>query len=136
MSRTITISTDVFAAIWAQRQDGEESEDTILRRLLSCNSGTEATKPEPSTSGPGGVYDSRNQVQFPQGFKIFRTYKHKEYQAVAMDGQWVREDDGSSYPTLNQLNASIAAGAENVWGGTWKYREENGTFHSIDKLRR
>jgi hypothetical protein len=31
MMRTIQISTDVFAAIWARRSDAEHSEDEILR---------------------------------------------------------------------------------------------------------
>lgn len=32
--RTIEISTEVFAKIWAQRMSGEETEDQILSRLL------------------------------------------------------------------------------------------------------
>ena len=35
--RTIEISTDVFAKIWAQRIDGEESENQILQRLLGVH---------------------------------------------------------------------------------------------------
>lgn len=35
--RTIEISTDVFAKIWAQRIDGEESENQILERLLGVH---------------------------------------------------------------------------------------------------
>lgn len=38
-------------------------------------------------------------------------------------------------PTLNQLNSSIAAGAENVWNGNWEYRAPDGTLHSIGELR-
>ncbi len=37
MYRTITVSTEVFAAIWAKRQDGEETEDAILRRVFGCS---------------------------------------------------------------------------------------------------
>ena len=33
--RTISIDTDVFARIWAHRFEGEETENDILRRLLS-----------------------------------------------------------------------------------------------------
>ena len=40
------------------------------------------------------------------------------------------------YPTLNQLNASIATGAENIWNGNWKYRTEDGSIRSINDLRR
>lgn len=32
--RTIEISTDVFAKIWSLRAEGEEDENTILKRLL------------------------------------------------------------------------------------------------------
>ncbi len=32
--RTIEVSTAAFAAIWANRRDGEESENTILERML------------------------------------------------------------------------------------------------------
>ena len=32
--KTISISTDTFAAIWAARKDGEDTEDAILSRLL------------------------------------------------------------------------------------------------------
>lgn len=32
--RTIEVSTEVFALIWAARQQGEETEDAILLRLL------------------------------------------------------------------------------------------------------
>lgn len=34
MARTIEISTDVYARIWALRHDGEESESDVLRRVL------------------------------------------------------------------------------------------------------
>ena len=33
--RQIEIETDVFALIWANRKDGEETENEILRRVLS-----------------------------------------------------------------------------------------------------
>ncbi|MFA7597623.1 MAG: hypothetical protein WCY92_14850 [Novosphingobium sp.] len=35
--RTIEISTDVFAKIWSLRAEGEEDENTILKRLLGLN---------------------------------------------------------------------------------------------------
>lgn len=135
MSRTISVSTDVFAAIWAQRQNGEESEDAILRRILGRPAENDKTD-SPPTSRPGGVYDSRNDVNFPQGFKAFRTYKRREYEAVAQDGNWIRTDTGKRYPNLNQLNSSITVGPENVWNGNWKYRTDDGTIRSIDHLRR
>lgn len=136
MSRTISISTDVFAAIWAQRQDNEESEDAILRRVLGCKSTHEKPLVSPTTNGHGGVFDTRNDVYFPQGFKAFRNYKHREYEAIAQDGKWLRPDTGKLYQTLNQLNASITTGNENVWNGNWKYRTDDGMIRSIKALRR
>lgn len=135
MNRTIPVSTDVFAAIWAQRQDGEENEDAILRRVLGCSSASPPPASNPTTEADIGYMDTRNNVAFPRGFTIFRTYKRKEYAAVAEGGHWRRTDNGQTYSTLNQLNASIAAGNENVWNGNWKFKEPDGTIKSIDALR-
>ena len=46
------------------------------------------------------------------------------------------KDTGDLYPTLNQLNNLIAAGAENIWNGNWKYRAEDESIRSINDLRR
>ena len=56
--------------------------------------------------------------------------------ARAADGTWLRPDVGKRYPTLNQLNESIAAGNENIWNGNWKYRADDGAIRSINELRR
>lgn len=135
MSRAVTISTEVFAAIWANRRDGEETEDAILRRVLGCAKASEGDAPSLPASDTGGVHDSRNGVTFPEGFEIQRIYKRKDYRAQARNGFWFRADNGARYPTLNQLNSSIAAGAENVWNGNWKYRAPDGTLRSIGELR-
>ena len=106
MSRTITLSTTVFAAIWANRRGGEETEDAILRRLLDCGGGAQANGVHGEREG--GVYDARNDVHFPEGFEIFRNYKRREYKATTRRGVWVREDTGERFSTLNRLNESIA----------------------------
>lgn len=136
MGRTIPVSTAVFAAIWAKRQDGEDSEDDILRRILCTARSEKDDHPRQILQGSGGCHDRRNNVHFPHGFEIFRTYKRKDYRAIAQDGNWLRLDTGDLYPTLNQLNTSIAAGAENVWNGNWKFKDESGMIHSINTLRR
>ena len=136
MSRTFPVSTDVFAAIWAKRQEGEDSEDDILRRILGIAKSEKDARPRQALQRSGGCRDRRNNVHFPQGFEIFRTYKRKDYRAIAQDGNWLRLDTGDLYPTLNQLNTSIAAGTENVWNGNWKFKDESGMIQSIDKLRR
>lgn len=132
MNRMINVSTDVFAAIWASRQDGENSEDAIMRRLLGCDSVDTVT---PSGSGIG-FYDARNGVQFEEGFEVFRSYKGKQFNAIARNGEWVRSDTGGRFRSLSALNQSIVAGNENIWNGNWKYRGKDGKLHSINKLRR
>jgi len=135
MNRTIPVSTDVFAAIWAQRREGEESEDSILRRLLGCTPVIQTSTGGNAVNCEVGFDDKRNGVAFPHGFTIFRAYKRKEYSAVAKDGVWRRTDTGKTYESLNQLNASIAAGNENVWNGNWKFKDTDGTIKSIAVLR-
>lgn len=151
MSRTIEISTDVFAAIWAARREGEESENDILQRILQNSSSNlsqvvRVAKTTLNAAKSGalkastalkveGYYDSRNDVFFKDGFMAFRHYKGQVYHAVVMNGQWVRTDTLDFYISLNKLNESIASGTENIWNGNWKYEDENGVPHSIDKLR-
>ncbi len=136
MQRSITVSTDVFAAIWAKRQEGENTEDEILRRIFGCGVKAEPIGEPIVPAMEGGVYDNRNDVHFPEGFEIFRMYKRREYAAIARSGFWVRKDNARRFPTLNQLNESIAAGSENVWNGSWKYRAQDGSIRSIAELRR
>ncbi len=40
--KTISVSTATFAALWAARKEGEETEDAILTRLLSGQGTTAA----------------------------------------------------------------------------------------------
>ena len=135
MNRSISISTDVFAAIWSNRKGSEQTEDDILRRLLGCEGKSNSVEGQTAAPQEGGLHDSRNGVYFPEGFRIFRTYKRSEYSAEARGGAWVRLDNGERYLTLNQLNSSIAAGAENVWNGTWRFIDDDGANRSIDVLR-
>ena len=48
--RNIRVSTDVFAEIWSQRREGENSEDAVLRRVLGISSG--GSRPETSVFNP------------------------------------------------------------------------------------
>ena len=134
--RPLNVSTVVFAAIWAKREAGEESEDAILRRLLGCPNEGCAPQGDERVALGSGVRDARNGVDFPEGFQIMRRYKGREFSAEARGGFWVRKDNGQQFPTINQLNASIAQGAENVWNGNWKYRASDGALRSIGTLRR
>ena len=136
MQRTISVSTDVYAAIWGARRPGEHSENDTLTRIL--NVGHEGP-PQGATTLPGpagaGFKDARNGVHFPEGFRIYRDYKRRRYEAVASAGRWQRVDSGDSYGSLNQLNGSIADGAENVWNGSWRYSDAEGNERPISSLR-
>ena len=137
--RTIQVSVDTFAAIWADRHAGENSEDEILRR--KCNLAATPTDiqhasssmyPRPSPNGPG-YYDRRNGVTFPEGLKIFRHYKGADYSAKATSGAWLLMSTGDLYATLNRLSAAIGA-HEDAWEG-WRYRDSNGKVRPINDLR-
>ncbi|WP_336985628.1 hypothetical protein [Altererythrobacter aquiaggeris] len=131
----IEISTDVYAAIWSARLPSENNENEVLQRILKVEKPKSSSNGSVKVSSGLGFYDSRNDVSFEEGFRIFRDYKGKRFDAVATGGQWVRADNGKPYASLNQLNASIAAGAENVWNGNWKYQTSGGRVWSIDNLR-
>jgi hypothetical protein len=131
-TRTVQLSTDLYAAIWKSQKPGEQSEEEILRRILNL----------PPLNGSQrqnghsviGLYDRRNEVKFSPGFAIFRNYKGRRYAARVQAGAWYREDNGETYPTLNQLSDSIGA-SEDAWKG-WLYRDENGQDRKIDELRK
>ena len=135
MSRSILVSTAVYAAIWASRKAGEESEDVILSRILCCTEQSAGVSFQQKPVLESGFYDRRNAVSFPAGFRISRIYKGQKFEAEAQNGAWFRFDNGQTYRTLNRLNGSIAAGAENVWNGSWTFQDENGQDVSIDRLR-
>jgi hypothetical protein len=127
--RMIQISTDVFQAIWAARQAGEETEDEILRRLLVVRSGAQ---PTPQRTSPGFV-DKMSGVEFREGFLIFRNYLGTEYQARAQGGKWVLEGTGESANSLNRLSALVGPKQENAWEN-WKYTD-GGEVRKISALR-
>jgi hypothetical protein len=126
--RNIAISTDVYAAIWAARESGENDENEILSRLLKV-------KPSPAGKKPAGagVSDARNGVTFPEGFEIFRVYRNTQYRATAKNGEWVLMNNGQTYPTVNALSSALGA-AENAWM-SWRYKDPAGRILLINALR-
>ena len=138
MTKQIEISIDVFAAIWAARKDGEDTENDILARLFNIKSDNSVqllnfTSDQVTLDG---YLDNRNDVHFSEGFNVFRNYKGKIYFARATNGQWLRVDTNHYFPSLNKLNESIVAGNENIWNGNWQYVDENSTICSIENLRK
>jgi hypothetical protein len=137
--RTIQVSTDTFAAIWADRRAGENSEDAILRRKfnieaapIDAQQASSSDNRRPSSIGIG-YYDRRFGAQFAEGFEIFRQYKGTDYSAKATSGAWLLMNTGDLYPSLNSLSKAIGA-REDAWGG-WRYRDKDGKVHLINTLR-
>jgi len=130
--RTFNVSTDVFAKIWAMREEGEETEDQILRRILGIQA--EPPRPVSKAARRSGFRDIRHGVHFPEGFEIFRVYKGAEYRARAHDGMWVLLNDGGFYETLNSLSQAVIDGNENAWMN-WYFMGGDGERRRIAKLR-
>lgn len=132
--REITISTEVFARIWSLREEGEESEEDILRRILwadwSPGRLDNPTPPPPS----GGLRDQRFRVTFPEGFQIERTYLGKKYRASVDGGQWVIEGLRGRFSKLNELSRAIGTKTENAWVN-WFFTDNNGERRPVSDLR-
>lgn len=130
--RQIAVSVDLYARIWSWRQDGEDSENAILERLLSSSSPA-LEKHRALGSAPEGFWDSRHGVVFHEGFEIFRRFKGADVRATASGGVWVLWRDGSTYGSLNQLSRAIGAGTENAWMG-WHFLGD-GQRYPISSMR-
>jgi hypothetical protein len=137
--RAIQVSVDTFAAIWADRRAGENSEDEILRRKFNLEAAPTEARDAPSPAdrrhaptGPG-YHDRRFGVQFAEGFEIFRQYKGTDYSAKATSGAWLLMNTGDLYASLNGLSKAIGA-HEDAWHG-WRYRDEDGKARPIAELR-
>ncbi len=131
-TRSIPISTDVYAAIWRAQQPGEETEEDILRRVLGVPS---KQTPPPTSPSRIGFSDPRFNIALPEGFEIFRTYKGTEYRAKAVDGKWLLMSTGDMHPSLNQLSRAVSGNVENAWNN-WYYLDKNGKRQLVDKLRK
>ncbi|GAB9084669.1 hypothetical protein [Bradyrhizobium diazoefficiens] len=130
--RTIEVETDVYAAIWADRKAGEDSEDEILARKY----GVQRNKPLPvAASDRIGWADPRHGVELKEGQQIFRTYKRREYRAIATGGYLVRTDNDVKYNSLNQLSRSIHDNVENAWNN-WYVALKDGQRQLITGLRK
>ncbi|MCW2225719.1 hypothetical protein M2232_009251 [Bradyrhizobium japonicum] len=130
--RTIEVETDVYAAIWADRKPGEDTEDEILARKY----GVQRLKVKPvALSDRVGWADPRHGVELKEGQQIFRTYKGREYRATATDGYLVRTDNNVKYNSLNQLSRSIHDNVENAWNN-WYVALKDGQRQLITGLRK
>ncbi len=139
--RQIEINTETYAAIWADRRPGEETEDAIIRRKFGVEAVTSA--PTKSTKGTDngrfrdtvGFADWRHGVYLEEGFEIFRTYKGTEYRAKATDGRWLLLNTGRTYSSLNQLSRAVSGNVENAWTA-WYFLNQSGLRQLINEKRK
>ena len=71
-------------------------------------------------------------LQLKEGDEVFRTYKGKEYRAIAQDGYLVM--NGQKYNRLSQLSLAIGAVTENSWTN-WYVMGVDGKRMLISALR-
>ena len=128
--RSVPLSTDVYAAIWAERKPGEETEDDILRRKFGLKVDT-----TPPNEKRVGWVDPRQGVTLHEGQEVYRVYKGKEYRAKATDGCFQLLPNGAKVNSLNQLSRIIGAGTENAWQN-WYVDGPDGKRMLIQRLRK
>jgi hypothetical protein len=131
--RTISISTETFAAIWKAQEPGEASEETILRRLLGVPTSTQSP-PERDLKVVTGFVDPRYNVVLPVNFEIFRSYHGKEYRAQAIQGFWYLNSTGIGYGSVNELSAAIGITNENAWAN-WFFLDESAQKKPLSEKR-
>jgi hypothetical protein len=147
--KTIQVSNPLYGAIWSRSVEGDKSEEDILRRLLGLPSmispsaaplaaAPQPPPPPPPSSTPAesskGFVDRRNNLLFPNGFRIFRNFKGQDHEARVVNGKW-QLDGGDSYDSINALSRAIGAETESAWHG-WRYKKQDGTEPLINDLRK
>lgn len=129
--RSIQISTEVFAAIWAARQPGEDTEDQVLCRIFHIKppAGADAL-----TLKPAGFASKRYKFSVPEGFRIERNFKGRDYEAQATSGGWKLDGSNRIVSSPSALSDLIGTGVENVWNN-WFYVDPDGKRRPISDLR-
>lgn len=134
--RSVPTSTAVFAKIWALRQEGEETEDAVLRRILGLPKAPTESRDQGFEGQPAadGFHDPKFGVHFPEGLEIFRNYKGTDFRARATRGRLLLLNNNQHYPSLHKLSRAVVHGHENSWLN-WKFEDRPGKYALIDKLR-
>lgn len=126
--RDIRVSVEVFAKIWALRENGESDEDQILTRVLGVKATGSSESPISAAKEQGAG------PTFPEGFRIYRNYSGALYQAVRKGSGWYFSHDQKIYSSINQMSRAIGIKNENVWTN-WEFKDESGGFKKIEALR-
>jgi hypothetical protein len=133
--KNITISTDVYAAIWGERKPGEETETAILRRVLKVKPDVVPGAPDEMVEPPSiGFREPRYRVTLPHGFEITRQISGKEYRARAIGNKWVLQGSGNQFSSLNELSGGVGIDKENAWEN-WFFVDEDGVRKKLSAKR-
>ncbi|GAB6103207.1 hypothetical protein JCM16138_24300 [Thermococcus atlanticus] len=97
---------------------------------------TSVEKPFQNRVHKNELVDLMREGMIRPGFRIYREYKGILYTAeILEDGRVRLFNDGTVHTSLSKAASHITKGAVNGWRW-WKYKDENGTEHVIDDLRR
>lgn len=136
--RSISISTEVFAKIWAQRVEGEEDEDAILKRLLGVTRRDPSKQKLQLKTSPIQAHLWRHDVK--AGLEALGGQGHLSQ--IYKEVRRIRRQNGRSVPTNLEAivrreleHNSSDAGAflgkrdwfrsvEGIGSGIWALREE------------
>lgn len=133
--RSIQVSTEVFAAIWAARAAGEDSEDAVLHRVFKLPAPVPSPTPISPPASVSGFVDLRYDVKLPEGFMIERTYKGQQVKAHATGGGWKLEHTGKTFASLRAMGDALGIGTENAWANWYFTDRGTGKRHPISNLR-
>lgn len=122
------------------RKGSKELDDRIhLFETLSPafkQENTSVEKPSQNRVHKNELVDLMREGMIRPGFRIYREYKGTLYTAeILEDGRVRLFNDGTVHTSLSKAASHITKGAINGWRW-WKYKDENGTEHVIDDLRR
>ena len=135
--RNISVSAEVFAAIWAQRKHGEASEDAILGRiLLGLNDSRSSRSLAPKKNAAPAKCGSKNTTcacRQASGYSGPTEENSTRRPSTTATG-FCRTTAGPTSPCTDCSWAVVRRG-ENAWK-YWNYSDEKGRISSISRLRR
>ena len=110
--RNISVSTEVFAAIWAHRKPGRRDRRRHPRthpaRACSAFHSSRMSAVE-AEQHSGEMWIEEYDLRLPAGFQIFRTYKEKFYTATVENGRWHLHNDEQVLPVPEQIEPGSRA---------------------------
>lgn len=125
--KTIQLSPDLFAKLWALRQEGEADEEAILARILAEREGG-------ARNQGGGLHEPAYGLRFKEGFEISKDYLGVLYTAQVTHGHWKLANTGKLYRSLNAMTDSLTKSPTNAWA-FWEYRDGQGRRRKLSSLR-